>query len=150
MTNALCTSYKKEILEGVHESGDTYKILLIKVAPAGTYDAAFTNVGTPGTGAPSSSNVGTDEVTASGYSSGGATLSGFTTGSSVTTAWIDWTNDPSWNASMSAIGAIIYNSSQGNKAVAVLDFGGTKTSTAPLFVIEFPVADASNAIIRLG
>jgi hypothetical protein len=151
MTSALCTSFKKEILEGVHESGDTYKMLLIKVAPSGTYDAAITNVGTPGSGAPSTSNVGTDEVTGTGYTSGGVTLAGYTTGSSGTTAWIDWTTDPSWStATLSAIGAIIYNATQGNKAVAVLDFGGTKTVAGVDFTIQLPAADASNAIIRIG
>lgn len=151
MTSALCTSFKKEFLEGVHEASDTYKILLIKVSPAGTYDSAITNVGTPGTGSPTTSNVGTDEVTGTGYTTGGATLSGFTTSSSGATAWIDWTTDPSWStATISAIGCIIYNSTQSNKAVAVIDFGGTKTSTAGTFLIQFPAGDASNAIIRIG
>lgn len=151
-TTALCTSYKQEILQGVHESADTYKMLLIKVSASGTYDAAVTNVGTPGSGAPSTSNVGTDEVAAGGgYTSGGVTLSGFTTGSSGTTAWIDWTTDPSWtSATFSAIAAIIYNSSQSNKAVAVLDFGGTKTVAGVDFTVVLPTADASNALIRIG
>lgn len=150
MTSALCTSYKEEILQGVHEAGDTYKMLLIKVAPSGTYDAAITNVGTPGSGSPSTSNVGTDETSGTGYTSGGVTLSGFTIGSSGTTAWIDWTTDPEWTgATFNAVGAVIYNSSQSNKAVAVLDFGGTKGGTGVTLTVELPAADASNAIIRI-
>ncbi len=150
MTSALATSYKKEILKGVHLDTDTYKILLIKPSPGGTYDASNTNVGTPGTGSPSSSNVGTDEASGTGYTTGGKTLTSFAVSSSGTTAWLDF-DDVSWTSStISAIGAIIYNSSQGNKIVAVIDFGGTVSDTAGTFSIIMPVADASNALIRLA
>lgn len=151
VTSALCTSYKKELLSGVHLSSDTYKILLLKVGATGTYDAGVTNVGTPGTGSPTTANVGTDEASGTGYTTGGVTMSGFTTSSSGTTAWIDWTVDPSWaSSSISAIGAIIYNSTESNKAVAVISFGGTITDTSGTFTITLPTADASNAIIRLA
>jgi hypothetical protein len=151
VTSALCTSFKKELLSGIHLAADTYKILLLKVGATGTYDAAVTNVGTPGTGSPTTSNVGTDEASGTGYTTGGVTMSGFTTSSSGTTAWIDWTVDPSWAASsISAIGAVLYNSTQSNKAVAVISFGGTITDTSGTFTITLPTADASNAIIRLA
>ncbi len=143
ITSAICTSFKKEILEGVHESTDTYKLALIKASPAGTYGAATVNY--------SDVTGNSDEVSGTGYSAGGVTLSGFTTGSSGTTAWIDWTTDPAWaSATISADGFIIYNSSQGNKAVCVVDFGGTHTVThTGTFSVTFPAADASNALIRL-
>lgn len=151
ITTAICTSFKQEVLAGVHEAADTYKIALIKVGHAGTYGAGVTNVGTPGSGSPTTSNLGTDEVTGTGYTSGGATLSGFTTGSSGTTAWIDFTTDPSWaSSSISAVGAIIYNATQGNKTVGCFDFGGTVTSTNGTFTAQLPAADASNALIRIA
>lgn len=81
----------------------------------------------------------------------GATLSGFVTGSSGTTAWIDFTTDPSWaNSTITARGALIYNSTKSNKAVAVLDFGSDITSTNGTFLVTFPTADASNALIRFA
>lgn len=136
MASALCTSYKQELLQGIHLAANTYKIALYTNAAA--LDAATT------------AYSATNEVAGAGYSAGGATLSGFTTGSSGTTAWIDWTTDPSWaTATITARYALIYNSSVSNKAVCVLDFGSDKSSTADTFLITFPVADASNAIIRL-
>jgi hypothetical protein len=148
-TSAICTSFKQEILSGVHLSTDTYKILLIKPGAAGTYDANITNVGTPGTGTPSTSNVGTDEASGTGYTSGGLTLSGRSTSNGSGTAWLTFSS-PSWaSSSISAIAAIIYNSTQSNKAVAVLDFGGTVTDTNGTFTITFPIADATHALIRI-
>jgi hypothetical protein len=137
ITQALCTSYKKEILEGVHEAADVYKIALY--TSAATLDASTTVYSA------------TNEVVGAGYTAGGVALSGFTTGQSGTTAWIDWTTDPSWaSATITARGALIYNSSQSNKAVAVLDFGSDKTSTNGTFTVILPTADASNAIVRIA
>lgn len=136
ISSALCTSFKSEILQGVHEAGDTYKIAL------------YTSSATMGAGTTAYST--TNEVTGTGYTAGGATLSGYAASSSGTTAWIDW-SDPSWStATITARGCLIYNSSQSDKAVAVVDFGGDKTSTAGTFTIIFPTADASNALIRLS
>ena len=137
MTAALCTSFKQQILQGIHLAADVYKIALFTSAAA--LDAATTAYSTtnecPGTG---------------NYTQGGIDLAGFATGSSGTTAWIDWTTNPSWaSATITARGALIYNSSRANKAVAVLDFVTDKTSTAGTFLITLPAADASNAIIRL-
>jgi hypothetical protein len=146
-------SYHSEILQGTHSSSDTYKMALISASGTGTYAKSFTNVGTPGSGAPSTSNLGTDECTGAGYTSGGATLTGF----SVT---IDGVNDVAmltfntpvqWtSATLSAAGAIIYNSSKSNKAVAILSFGGTITSTNGTFQVSLPAVAYNTALIRLS
>jgi len=141
-TTTVCTSFKKEILEGVHESTDTYKIALIKASASGTYGAGTTNY--------SNLTGNSDEVAnGNGYTTGGATLSGFSTGTDGTTAYLDFTSDPSWASStFSTTGAIIYNSSQSNKAVCVLDFGGTFSPSNGTFTITFP-APGATALIRL-
>jgi hypothetical protein len=137
ITSAFCTSAKKEFLEGVHEASDTYKIALF--TSSASLGAATTAYST------------SNEVVGTGYTAGGVTLTGYASGSSGTTAWIDWTTDPSWTTStITARGALIYNSSQSDKAIAVIDFGADKTSTAGTFLITFPAADASNAIIRFA
>jgi hypothetical protein len=137
ITSALCTSAKAEFLAGTHLSSNTYKIALY--TSTASLDATAT------------AYSATNEVSGTGYSAGGATLTGFTTGSSGTTAWIDFTTDPSWTtATITARGCMIYNSSVSNKALCVIDFGGDKTSTAGTFLITFPVADASNALIRFA
>lgn len=136
ITAAVCTSYKQEVLQGLHDSTDTYKIALY--TSAATLSAATT------------AYSATNEVSGTGYTAGGATLAGFTTGASGTTAWIDFTTDPSWPSStITARGALIYNSTETNKAVAVLDFGADITSTNGTFTVQFPAADAANAVIRL-
>ncbi len=137
----VCTSFKKEILEGVHEASDVFKIALIKASPSGSYGASTTNY--------SDLTGNSDEVSnGNGYTTGGATLSGFATGTTGTTAYIDF-SDPSWTSStFSATGAIIYNSTQSNKAVCVLDFGGTFSPSNGTLTITFP-APGSTALIRL-
>lgn len=148
ITTAVCDSYIVELLSGTHLAADVYKIALIKVAAAGTYGAATTNAGTPGTSAPSSSNLGTDEAAGTGYTTGGATLSGFSV-TGTTTARLDWAT-PTWpTTTISAIGAIIYNSSKSNKAVAVFDFGGTITSTAGTFSATMPAVADGTSLIRI-
>lgn len=137
MTSAVCTSFKQEILQGIHLAADVYKIALY--TSAATWDAATTAYSV------------TNEISGTGYSAGGLTMVGFTTGTSGTTCWIDWTSDPAWaSATITARGAMIYNSSRSNKAVAILDFGADKTSTNGTFTIVLPAADASNAIIRIS
>ena len=136
ITQAFTTQAKNDFLNGVHQPGDVYKIALY--TSAATLDSTTT------------AYAGTNEVIGTGYSAGGVTLSGFAQSSSGTTAWIDWTSDPSWAAStITARGALIYNSSRSNKAIAVIDFGADKTSTNGTFTVVLPTADASNAIIRL-
>jgi hypothetical protein len=147
ISQAMATSFKVDILNGVHAfsttvtrgstAADTFRIAL--------YTSAA-NLG-PSTTAYSSAN----EVSGVGYTAGGNTLvvSQAPT-SSGTTAFLDFA-DTTWNAStITANGALVYNSTQANRAVAVLAFGGDKTSTNGNFTIIFPTPDASNAIIRIA
>ena len=143
ITSAICTSFKVELLKGVHDftatTGDTFKIAL------------FTSSATLGAGTTAFS--ATNEITNSSgtaYTSGGATLTSVTPTSDSTTAVCDFANVSFTSASFTANGALIYNSSESNKAVAAIAFGSDKTVTSGTFTIEFPAADATNAIIRLA
>ena len=137
ITQAIPTSFKAEILQGIHDSADTYKMAL------------YTSVATMG--ASTTAYSATNEVVGTGYTAGGVTLSGFNVTTSGTTAILDFTTDPSWaNASITARGALIYNSSKSNKAVYVLDFGSDITSTNGTFAVTLPEPDATNGLIRLG
>lgn len=140
----MCTSFKDQILEGVHDfrssGGDTFKIALY--SSAATLDATTT--------AYTSSN----EVANSGtYSAGGGTLTNVTPTTSGTTAFTDFDDISFTSATINARGALIYNTTPThtytNPSVVVLDFGGDKISTSGTFTIQFPAADASNAIIRI-
>ena len=136
ITQAIPTSFKAEILQGIHDSADTYKMAL--------YTSAAT------LGATTTAYSATNEVVGTGYTIGGTTLSGFNVTTSGTTAILDF-NDPSWaNATITARGALIYNSSKSNKAVYVLDFDSDITSTNGTFAITLPTPDAANGLIRLG
>ena len=143
ITSAICTSFKQEILVGTHNftatSGDTFKIAL------------YTSSASLGAGTTAFSD--TNEISntsGSAYSSGGATLTSVTPTTSGTTAFCDFADVSFTSASFTANGALIYNSSQSNKAVAVIAFGGDKTVSSGTFTIQFPTADASNAIIRIA
>ena len=137
ITQAIPTSFKAEILQGIHDSADTYKMAL------------YTSVAT--LGASTTAYSATNEVVGTGYTAGGVTLSGFNVTTSGTTAILDFATDPSWaNASITARGALIYNSSKSNKAVYVLDFGSDITSTNGTFAVTLPEPDAINGLIRLG
>ena len=140
--NFMCTSFKKELLQGTHNftasSGNTFKLALY------TNSASFNAATTAYTTGNEVSNSGT-------YSAGGGTLSKVTPTSSGTTALTDFANLNFTSASITARGALIYNdSASGDPTVAVLDFGADKTSTSGTFTIQFPAADASNAIIRIA
>lgn len=139
ITQAMCTSFKAELLAGVHDfTTDTFKIALY--TSSATLDASTT------------AYSATNEASGTNYTAGGETLTvtGGSVSTSGTTAFIDF-SDVSWAAStITARGALIYNSSQANKAVAVLDFGADKSSADGTFEITMPAADASNAIVRLG
>jgi hypothetical protein len=151
ITTALCNSYKQEVLDGVHAAADVYKILLIKASEAGTYSKATTNVGTPGTGSPTTANVGTDEAAGTGYTTGGLVLTGYTNTLTTDTASIDWADAVWATATLSADGAIIYNSSKANRAVCVIAFvdGGAipVTSTGANFTVPIPSSEVGQ--IRL-
>lgn len=135
ITTAICNSYKQEILEGVHTSADVYKLAL------------FTSTATLGAG--TTVYATTNEITGTGYTAGGATLAGFTSGLSGSTGYLTFT-DPSWAGStITARGCLIYNSSKSNKAVAAFDFGADVVSTNGTFTVDLPVAGAS-ALIRIA
>tara|TARA_R100000329_G_scaffold31493_1_gene29034 strand:- start:702 stop:1130 length:429 start_codon:yes stop_codon:yes gene_type:complete len=140
ITQAMCTSFKKELLEGTHNfknsGGSTFKLAL------------FTSSAT--LGASTTAYATTNEVTGTGYSAGGDSLTRVDPTSSGTTAFTDFADLTFSTATITANGALIYNSSASDKAVIVLAFGGDKTSTAGDFTIQFPTADASNAIIRIA
>ena len=143
ITSAVCTSFKVELLKGVHDftatTGDTYKIAL--------YDSDAT------LGAGTTAFSTSEEITntsGSAYTSGGATLTSVTPVADSTTAVCDFADVSFSSASFTANGALIYNSSESNKAVAAIAFGSDKTATNGTFTIQFPTADATNAIIRLA
>ena len=145
ITSALVTSFKKELLERKHDfnatSGHTFKIALY--TSAASLDAATTAYTT------------SNEVVGTGYTAGGIALTNIDPTSSGTTAFVDFA-DATWaSATITAAGALIYNTTTDGgtgttNAVAVISFGGDKTSTNGAFVVQFPTADASNAIIRLA
>lgn len=147
ISQAMTTSFKVDILSGGHNfnttnralssnTQDTFKIALY--TSSATLDATTT------------AYSATNEVVGTGYTAGGNTLTTIAPTSSGTTAFTDF-NDTQWTtATITANGALIYNSSNSNKSVAVLAFGSDKTSTAGTFTIQFPTADASNAIIRIA
>jgi hypothetical protein len=143
ITTAMCNSFKQELLGGVHDlDTDTLKVALIKASPSGTYDASTTNY--------SDITGNTDEAVGTNYTATGQELDSATITLSGSTAFVDFADEVFLNLTIAADGAIIYNSSQDNKAVAVFDFGGTVTSTSGDFTIVFPTADASNAVIRIS
>ena len=149
IAQAMCTSFKKELLEGVHNfknsGGDTFKLALFAEGTGAKSSTTAT------LGASTTALVTTGEVTSSGsYSTGGADLTRVDPTTSGTTAFTDFADLSFTTATITAMGALIYNSSDSNKAVAVLDFTSNKTSTAGTFTIQFPTADASNAIIRIA
>jgi hypothetical protein len=139
----MCTSFKKELLTATHNfaasGGHTFKISLYD--NTATLDATTTAYTTSG-----------ELAAAGGYSTGGKVLaSNIDPATGGTTAFTSWTTNPSWtSATFTSYGALIYNSSQSNKAVAVLDFGGAKTVSSGTFTIVLPSNDSSNAILRIA
>ena len=141
ITQALCTSFKQALLDGEmdfsSDTSQTFKIALF--TSSATLDATTTAYSV------------TNEVSGTGYTAGGNTLTiSANPATSGTTAFLDFA-DTTWaTATITARGALIYQSGGSNPAVAVLDFGSDKTSIAGDFTIQFPTADASNAIIRIA
>ena len=138
--NYMATSFKAEILKGNHDftltTGDVFKVAL--------YDnnASFT--------AATTDYTATNEVSGTGYTAGGATLTNVTPVTSGTTAIVDFV-DVAWSsATFVTRGALIYNSTLGTAVVAVLDFGSNRTVNAGTFTITFPAADATSAILRIS
>jgi len=147
ISQALATSFKVQLLTATHNFGtapvratsaaDTFKIAL------------YTSSATLGAG--TTAYTTSYEVTGTGYTAGGNTLTISTTPtSSGTTAYLSFSNT-TWSAStITARGALIYNSSQSNAAVAIFDFGSDKITSSGDFTIVFPTADSSNAVIRIA
>jgi len=135
--NAFCTSAKVGFLTGTYVPlTDTMKIALY--TNSATLDATTTVYSA------------TNEVVGTGYTAGGNTLTGNAISSGGTTAWLTF-SDSSWTtATITARGALIYDSTQSNAAIAVLDFGADKVSTAGTFTVQMPVAAASTALIRIA
>jgi hypothetical protein len=127
------TSFKKELYQAVHNlATDTLKIALYTGnANLGTDTTVYTTL---------------NEVVASGYTAGGNTLTGVAISSSGSTAYVNWANT-AWTAAITARCALIYNVTQGNKSIAVIDFGADKTSTTT-FTITMPANTATTALIR--
>lgn len=139
IAQSMCSSFKQQLFLAEHDMDtDIFKMALY--TSAATIDASTTVYTT------------SNEVSSSGtnYTAGGNTLAGASVGLTGTTAFVDF-SDISWPAStITARGALIYNTSKANKAVAVLDFGSDKISTAGTFTVQFPTNDASNAILRIA
>ena len=143
--NYMCTSFKQELLQAQHDftasTGHTFKLAL--------YDnnASFT--------AATTDYTATEEVSGTGYTAGGGTLTNVTPTTSGTTAFTDFDDLTFSSSTITARGALIYNTTAGGgsgttESVVVLDFGSDKSSSAGDFTIIFPTADASNAIIRIA
>jgi VCBS repeat-containing protein len=140
ISQALCTSFKVELMTGTHNftasTGNTFKLAL------------FTSAAT--LGATTTAYSATNEASGTGYSAGGSNLTNVTPTSSGTTAFTDFADLTFSTVTITANGALIYNSSASNRAVAVLAFGSDKTATAGNFTIVFPTADSTSAIIRIA
>jgi hypothetical protein len=139
--NYMCTSFKKELMTATHNftasTGNTFKLAMY------TNSASFT--------AATTAYTATNEVSGTGYSAGGGTLTNITPTTSGTTAYADFADLTFSTATITARGALIYNdTAAGDPSVVVLDFGADKTSTAGDFTIVFPAAGASTAIIRIA
>ena len=132
----LTTSFKQDILLGVHdlETDDIKMALFLATADLGAGTTVYTTTG---------------ETSGTGYVAGGKTLTGVTVLTSGTTAYVDFA-DPTWDpANFTARGALIYNASKSNKAIAVLDVGSDKTATT-IFTVQMPANTATSALIRIS
>jgi hypothetical protein len=143
ITQALCNSFKVELAQGLHDfdvGANVFKIALFRdnASIVGTFGAGTTNY----------SDMGADEVSGTGYTAGGANLTNVTPVLIGSTVVIDFANITFSTVTVTSRGALIYNSTNGNRAVIVLDFGLDVVASASNLNITFPVADASNAVIR--
>ena len=141
ITQAMCTSFKKELMTATHNfttsSGNTFNLALY--TSSASLDAATTAYTT------------SNEVSGSGYTAKGAALTNVTPTTCSTTAYADFADLTFSTVSITARGAMIFNdSASGDPAVCILDFGSDKTASSGDFTVQFPTADASNAIIRIA
>tara|TARA_A100001201_G_C3995531_1_gene172915 strand:+ start:227 stop:664 length:438 start_codon:yes stop_codon:yes gene_type:complete len=141
-TNAICNSFKKELLEGTHNfsnpGGNSFKLSM------------YTNSATLGKSTTSFTTGNEVSSPSGGYSSGGKALVNTGTSLATNTAITDFSDLSFVGVTLTARGALIYNDTNGDKAVAVLDFGGDKTATAGTFTIQFPAFTTSAAILRIA
>jgi hypothetical protein len=141
-TNAITNSFKEDLLNGLHDfavsTGDVYKLALY------TTDATI--------GADTTSFTTTEEVAnpTGSYSTGGGALVNALVSLNGTTAFVNFDNLSFTGVTLTAAGALIYNTSEANKSVCVLDFAGNKTATAGTFTIQFPAVNNTQAIIRIS
>ena len=144
ISQAMCTSFKQELLEGKHDftnGADTFKLALF--TSSATLSAATTDY------------AATNEASGTGYTAGGGALTNVTPTSSGTTALTDFNDLTFASSTITANGAMIYNTQSAGgtgttDAVCILAFGSDKSSTNGDFTIQFPTADATNAIIRIA
>ena len=148
IAQAMCTAFKQELMLGTHNfatNGNAFKLALYAEGGGGKSSTTAT------LGATTTAYTTTGEVANSGsYTAGGGTLTKVAPSTSGTTALTDFADISFTTATITAMGALIYNDTNSDKAVAVLDFSSNKTSTSGTFTIQFPTADASNAIIRIA
>ena len=142
-TNAITNSFKEDLLNGLHDfavsTGDVYKLALYNSSATIGADTTSYAVGISG------------QVGDSGqYSAGGGALVNALVSVNGTTAFVDFDDLSFTGVTLTAAGALIYNTSESNKSVCVLDFGGDKTATAGTFTIQFPAANNTQAIIRIS
>ena len=138
ITQAVCNSFKQELLQGLHDlDGHTLKLALYTSgATLGPTTTAFST---------------TNESSGTNYTSGGATISNVAVSLSGTVAFVDFDDVSFSSATISdAAGALIYNSSASNRAIAVLDFGGTKSVSSGTLTVTLPSASATTALIRIS
>lgn len=137
ISQAMCTSFKVDLLSGAFATSDTFYIALY--TSSATLSAATTAYTT------------SNEATGTGYTAGGTTITVTTSPTSTgTTAFLSFSNATWAGSTITARGALIYNASRSNKAIAVLDFGSDKSSTSGNFTVQMPTADATNAILRIA
>ena len=140
MANIVPDSFKKELFEAIHDftasTGDTFKLAL------------YTTVSGFSTG--TTNYITTNETSGTGYTASGTTLTNISPTVAQNIAFVDFADATFSTATISASAALIYNTSNSSKAVVVLDFGGTKTSTNGDFTIQFPAANSTSAILRIS
>jgi hypothetical protein len=148
IAQAMCTSFKQELMLGTHNfatNGNAFKLALYAEGGGGKSSTTAT------LGAATTAYTTTGEIANSGsYTAGGGTLTKVAPSTSGTTAFTDFADISFTTATITAMGALIYNDTNSDKSVCVLDFSSNKTSTSGTFTVQFPTADASNAIIRIA
>tara|TARA_R100000988_G_scaffold85422_1_gene48315 strand:+ start:546 stop:998 length:453 start_codon:yes stop_codon:yes gene_type:complete len=148
IAQAMCTAFKQELMLGTHNfatNGNAFKLALYAEGGGGKSSTTAT------LGAATTAYTTTGEIANSGsYTAGGGTLTKVAPTTSGTTAFTDFADLSFTTATITAMGALIYNDTNSDKAVCVLDFTSNKTSTSGTFTVQFPTADASNAIIRIA